>query len=210
MDRKQESQRGGRERWWQDSPWPARSEAGERYMDTGGWWCLGPWGPCGWSGRGRAWGKGAPAVGDRRWRSEDEEEPQAEPCTIHPTARSNIQNSWPSWGFSLGSMAHAPPPTEYLKKSKADVQESQKKWPFRSKDTAANSIAEKNQHTLLLNVGSSKQNAAQACLLNSARWKAEGLLLFFVCLLALWTRIQYVFTFCSRQDHPVAAPLMTI
>ena len=113
-----EGEKGGRgEKKWQDSPWPARSEAGERYMDTGGWWCLGP---CEWSGRGRAGGKGAPGVGDRRWRSEDEEdedeEPQAEPSTIHPTARSNIQNSWPSWGFSLGSMAHAPPPIRIFKR----------------------------------------------------------------------------------------------
>lgn len=105
----EEAARG--DRLWQDSPWPARSEAGERYMDTGGWWCLGPWRPCGWSGRGRAGGKGAPGVGDSRWRSEEEEEePQAEPSTIHPTARSSIQNSWPSWGFPLGSMAHAPLP----------------------------------------------------------------------------------------------------
>ena len=108
---KEGRERRERRKRWQDSPWPARSEAGERYMDTGGWWCLGP---CERSGRGRAGGKGAPGVGDRRWRSEDEEdedeEPQAEPSIIHPTARSNIQNSWPSWGFSLGSMAHAPPP----------------------------------------------------------------------------------------------------
>ncbi len=58
---------------------------------------------------------------------EEEEKPQAEPSTIHPTASSNIQNSWPSWGFSLGSMVHAPSPTGYLKESKADVQGSQKK-----------------------------------------------------------------------------------
>lgn len=63
--------------------------------------CCGPWGCL---GRGRAGGRGASEVEDRRCRSEDEEEPLAEPSTIHPTARSNVQKSSP-----LGSMAHAPP-----------------------------------------------------------------------------------------------------
>lgn len=72
-----------------------------------------------------------PEVGDKRWRSDDEEEePHAEPNTMHFTARSNIQNSWPSWGFSLGSMALTPAIlTEYLKEKlvKKDVEGPQKK-----------------------------------------------------------------------------------
>ena len=89
---------------------------------------------------------------------------------------------------------------------------SQKKWPSCSQDTVANSIAEGNQHTLLVRVESScslqtERSSGLSLGLQSLEGSSSPAV--FVCSLALWTRIQYVFTFCSRQDHPVAAPLMT-
>lgn len=46
------------------------------------------------------------------------------------------------------------------------MQGSQKKWPSRSQETAANSIAERNQHKLLVSVGSSSSNKMQLKLIS--------------------------------------------
>ena len=52
-----------------------------------------------WSGRGRAGaGRGAPEVGDRRWRSEDDQ-PQDDPRTTQPTTREQIHAGVPPRGF---------------------------------------------------------------------------------------------------------------
>lgn len=124
-----------------DSPWPARSPIGERCIGTGGWWCLGPRGLCGWSGRGSAGGTGAPEVGDNRWRSGDKE-PHAEPSIIHPTARSNIQSRCPSWGFPLGTITPSSPSHKIFKRKwSRRALGSQKKWLSCCQCKAGNSIA---------------------------------------------------------------------
>lgn len=46
------------------------------------------------------------------------------------------------------------------------MQGSQKKWPSRSQETEANSIAERNQHKLLVNVGSGSSNKTQLRLIS--------------------------------------------
>lgn len=93
----------------------------------------------------------APGVGDRSWRSDDEEEPQADPKTIHSTARRNIQIICPSWGFSVGSMARTPTLYKYL-----NGEEKMKKDLRKSKiHILQNSTAKGNQHRLHASVGSS-------------------------------------------------------
>ena len=60
------------------------------------------------------------------------------PSILLPEATSTAAFLWGAW--------FTPPlPTGYLKLSKADVQRSQKKWPSFGRDTAGNSITERNQ-----------------------------------------------------------------